>query len=273
MRKNTLINLAGLLLALAIASGGLLGVQVRLARDEARLLQGGGMVELSVLSEPEHSEEISDVQVQRTLLAEDSLALVIQNLESGAEPYPHEPGRNQLSMAEAVEYGRSWLESFFMPHLDMDDFNLNEQKTICYLWTTQEDTPLLSYWTVTFSTKNMEAELILNAMSGQILDASVRCALPAEHQDPESLMALLNDYAVSFGPEEKSVPAESNEENAEISGRTMYQSIGSKGIFAAMNVSSIIVGVSAPAAGLDVDFIKDRELLSIRLRLTSKIAE
>ncbi len=292
-RKNTLINLAGLLLALAIASGGLLGVQARLAHEEASLLQGGGMVELSVASDPSPSEEV-DVQVPGTPLTEEELTLVIQSLESGAEPYPHAPGQSQLSMAEAMEQGRSWLESFFMPHLGVTDFHLSEQKTGCYLWTVQEDTPLLSYWTVTFSAKNLEAELILNASSGQVLDASVRCALPTQSQDTEDLMDFLDDYASSFGLKEQSVliendgdgdynsiisPADDSEmadsipRNAEIYGRTMYQSIGSQGIFAALNVNRIVFSCPVQGETPDVDYVQAKEILSIRLRLTSKLTE
>lgn len=283
-RKNRLINLAGLLLALAIASGGLLGVQARLAQEEASLLRGGGMVEFSVSSEPSPSEEIG-VLTLRTPLTEEELTLVIQSLESGAKPYPHAPGLSQLSMAEAAEYGRSWLESFFMPHLGVADFHLNEQKISCYLWTAQEDTPLLSYWTVTFSAKDVEAELILNASSGQILDASVRCALPAGPQDTESLIDFLGDYASSFGLQEQDVLVENSgnkgdpekddsvSENAIIFGRSIYQSIGSQGIFAAMNVSSVMVSSPLPEESPDVDYVKSKEILNIRLRLTSKATE
>ena len=91
MQKNTLINAAGLLLALSIALGGLLGVQTRLAHEENRLLQKGGTAEVLIQSQPAQSEEISTAQLLRTPLTEEELILVIQSLESGSEPYPHEP--------------------------------------------------------------------------------------------------------------------------------------------------------------------------------------
>lgn len=271
MRKNIFINLAGLLLALGIALGGVLGVRVQLAREQARLLQEGGMVNLIVQSEPSQSKEISTAQLLQTGLTEEELTLVIQNLESGAEPYPHEPGQNQLSMADAMEQGRSWLEGFFMPHLGLANFCLDEYRAGCYLWTTQEADPLLSYWTVTFSAKSLEAELILNATSGQILDASVRCSLPTEHQDSESLRAFLDDYVDSFHLEEEYTFVSSGPENAGANGGTLYQSVGSQGIFAAMDISNLIVSSSYPSTGSQADFETSTEFLRIRLRLTSKI--
>lgn len=131
MQKNTLINTAGLLLALSIALGGLLGVQTRLAHEENRLLQKGGTAEVLIQSQPAQSEEISTAQLLRTPLTEEELILVIQSLESGSEPYPHEPRQGQLSMAEAMEYGKFWVESFFMPHLGAADFRLEEYKAGC----------------------------------------------------------------------------------------------------------------------------------------------
>lgn len=281
MTKNNLINLAGLLLALCIALGGLLGVQASLSREEAMLLQGGGMVEFLVQSEPAHSEEISVTQPPRALLTQDELTLVVQGLESGAEPYPHEPGQNHLSMTEALRYGRSWLEDFFMPHLGMTDFSLDERRTSCYLWTAQEREPLLSYWAVTFSTKNLETELILNAVSGQILSAQVRCVFPSEQPDTQTLIAFLNDYAESFGLEGQYTLVDSGSENGAASGQAMYQRIGSQNIFAAMKASSIAVATSGPEASGDASGDTDSdadsgniiELLSIRLYLTSQPAE
>lgn len=280
MRKNTLINLAGLLLALAIASGGLLGVQARLAVEKAKLLQESGTVELPVQSGPAQSGEVSDQRLQRLPLTEDDLMTVVKSLESGAEIYPHEPSGSQLTMAEAVEYGLSWLEDFCMPHLGVTDFHMTDYKTGCYLWTTQEDVPLLSYWTVSLSTKSMEAELVLNAVSGQILDASVRCSLPLLRQDPESMMTFVNDYAASFGLGEEYTliredtdDADSDPDNTKISGQTIYQSVGSQGIFAAMSMNGIVVSKAGSDGGPEDASAEYAELLSLRLRLTQKIIE
>ncbi len=270
MRKNTLINAAGLLLALSIGLGGLLGVQTRLAHEENRLLQKGGTAEVLIQSQPAQSEEISTAQLLRTPLTEEELILVIQSLESGSEPYPHEPRQGQLSMAEAMEYGKFWVESFFMPHLGAADFRLEEYKAGCYLWTTQED-PLLSYWAVNFSSKNLEAELILNAASGQILDASVRCTLPTEHQDKESMIGFLNDYAASFALKGKYTLVDKDTEAEGINGGTMYQSLGSRGIYAAMKISNLIVSAPIDFDSPDTDFVKNLDILSIRLYLMSEI--
>ena len=48
-----------------------------------------------------------------------------------------------------------------------------------------------SYWTVSFQSREMTAELILNGVSGQVLDASINCYVPLEYQDGGGLSAQI----------------------------------------------------------------------------------
>lgn len=246
-RKNICLNLLGILSAFGIALGGLAGVQVLLSREEAHLLQSGGLVALPAQAEDMAAVDIGIVETFTAQLTQDELALTVQNLQSGGESYPHEPKTGQLSMTEAMMLGKEWIGQFFMPHLGQPDFILQEYRANCYLWSLQENPnsgqtdPLLSYWTVLLAGQGMEAELILNAVTGQILDASVSCSLPIEYQDSDTMAGLLRSYADSFGLHDSASLTENGDKTPESIGRILYQDVGSSGLQAAMSVSSIAV--------------------------------
>lgn len=242
------LNLLGILSAFVIAVGGLFLVQGSLTMEEKRFLSGGGLVELYRAGTVETAEG-KDISVPRPL-TEEELVQIIRALEKGGEIRPHEPGQEQLSMIEAMECSRAWMEDFLMPHLGVSDLNLQEYKVSCYLWMPEtegadaEESPWLSCWTISFSNQSMETRLILNAVSGQVLDASVSCALPVEYQDREHLMTFLGDYAFSFGLTEDYTLVYSGETESGAKKLPWYQSIGTQGIFAVIDADSIAVSLA-----------------------------
>ena len=274
-RKNICLNLLGILSAFGVALGGLLGVQGLLSQEEAQIFQSGGMVALPVQAEDMEAVDIGITEALTPRLTQEELTLVVQNLRSGGESYPHEPKAGQLSMTEAIMLGKEWIGQFFMPHLGQTDFVLQEYRANCYLWSLQEDpndsqtNPLLSYWTVLLTGQGIEADLVLNAVTGQILNASVSCSFAAEYQDRDSLAGLLRSYADSFSLQDKDPPAESAGKAPESTDWILYQDIGSSGIQAAMSVSSIAV------AKQDTDSDPDEytEFLNLHIYLISRPAE
>ena len=178
--KRFLVNLSGMLLACAIAFGGAFAVWSRLRGEKERLLSGGG--EAKILSEEIQSADVVSIEVK----------------EAGLTP---EPVSGQLSMTDAIQCGMIWIEGFFLPHLDGEAAMPGECRMNCYLWAGEED-PLLGYWEVSFSGEEMEAALILNAVTGQVLQARIALAFPGgERPDEDSLSGLLEEYADSFGVE------------------------------------------------------------------------
>lgn len=274
-RKNICLNLLGILSAIGMALGGLLGVQGLLSREEAHILQSGGMVALPVQADDMESVDIGITEPLTPHLTQEELALAVQNLRSGGVSSPHEPKAGQLSMTEAIMLGKEWIGQFFMPHLGRTDFVLQEYRANCFLWSLQEDpndsrtNPLLSYWTVLLTGQGMEAELILNAVTGQILDASVSCSLAVEYQDKDSMAGLLRSYADSFSLQDKGLPAESAGKAPESTGWILYQDVGSSGIQAVMSVSSIAI------AKQDTDSDPDEyaEIFNLHLYLILRSAE
>lgn len=197
--KRFLVNLSGMLLACAIAFGGAFAVWSRLRGEKERLLSGGG--EAKILSEEIQSADVVSIEVKEAGLTPEELRQAVLCLESTAEKVPHEPVPGQLSMTDAIQCGMIWIEGFFLPHLDGEAAMPGECRMNCYLWAGQEN-PLLGYWEVSFSGEAMEAALILNAVTGQVLQARIALAFPGGGRpDEDSLSGLLEEYADSFGVE------------------------------------------------------------------------
>lgn len=267
--RGAAVNACGILLAFGAAFGGVFLVQEGLDSEMAGLLQGGGALQVPVRSET--ALETGTAQAGWTeaekRLTQEELLLAVECLNGTEEFYPHEPLPGQLSMAQAIESGREWLEVFFLPRLGAEDNGQREYRVNCYLWTrraegeTEGTDSRRSYWTVALSCQELEAGLVLNAVSGQVLEASVTVKSPVEYQARENLAALLGDYAESFGTAEEYLLVD--EKNG-----SMYQSIGEGGLCAVLKTGSIVVSKA------DTDAVEYfTEMLNIRLYLTREDVE
>lgn len=240
-----LVNLSGILSALAIAFGGLFLVQLKLNQEQEKLLTDSGLIELPQ-TEIIEVTEAGDLSLS-VLLTEEQLEELRNILEVPGETALHEPLSGQLSMAQAIECGRTWLKDFFLPRLGTNENSLSDYKASCYLWAPEspdsepENRPWLSCWTISLSNQHIEAVLILNAVTGQILEASVSCFSPIEYQEQNALMTLLEDFASSFGMDNDSRPVYSAETESGAKKLPWYQRLGTRGTFASIQASSIIV--------------------------------
>lgn len=263
------INLLGVLCALAIAFSGLFLVQGRLLGEQDRLLAGGGLVELPRIEAAETAEAGNALDWNQ--MAEEELLQLVHSLEQKGEIRPHEPLQGQLTMIQAMDCSGVWLEEFFLPHFGLEDLLSGEYRTSCYLWapeTAGQDTeaaPWLSCWTISVSSQSLDVSLTLSAVSGQVLDASVSCSAPVPHQDRDSLMTLLGDYALSFGLEDDYTLIYSGETDSGAKKLPWYQSVGTEGIYAAIQADNIVV---ATAADSDVDSFY-QEFFNVHLYLCS----
>lgn len=246
--RHFFINLLGILCALAIAFSGMFLVQGRLIGEQDRLLSGGGLVELPQI-ETAGAVEVGDA-FGLNQLAEEELLQLVYSVEQKGEIRPHEPLQGQLTMIQAMDCGVVWLEEFFLPHFGLYDLLSGEYRTSCYLWAPEtagqdiEAAPWLSCWTVSVSNRNIDATLTLSAVSGQVLDASVSCSAPVSYQDGDSLMTLLGDYAFSFDLEEDYTLIYGGETDSGAKKLPWYQSIGTEGLYAAIQADNIVVSVA-----------------------------
>ena len=246
---SLLLNGAGILAAFGVAFGGLFLVQASLAREANVLLRSGGMVEVPVQQESMTSWEAGQVEVVPARLTQEELKLAVEKLERETEACPHEPWPGQLTLVEAIECGREWMESFLLPHLGMEEYQMPEYNSNCYLWAWQSDVeageqnPVFSYWNVWTTAGGLEIDLTLNAVTGQVLRAVLTTGgrMPVEYRGKDKLAALLADYADSFGLGGHYRILDGTDTMA--SGWQMQQSVG-EGIYAAMETSSVMLAVS-----------------------------
>lgn len=233
-------NLCGILSALAIAFGGWFLVQEGLAREQEKLLDSGGLVELPQTGGTEVTEAESFVSVQ---LTEVELLQLVQGMERQGEVQPHEPAQGQLTMAQAMERAMAWLEESFLSRFGLGDTLAGERKVSCYLWAPETagqdlgDAPWLSCWTVSIRSRDMDAVLTMSAVSGQVLDVSVSCSASVSC-DSDDILALLEEHADSFGLEGDDVLFFVGDTDSAAKGTPLYQSIGTKGIYAAIRADS-----------------------------------
>lgn len=272
------VNFLGILCAFAIAFSGLFLVQGKLIGEQEKLLAGGGLMELPQVGTGEAVEVGDAVEAGDTLelkqLTEEELLQLVHSLEQKGEISPHEPLQGQLTMLQAMDCSEVWLEEFFLPHFGLSDLLSKEYGISCYLWAPeaagQEPDAVcrLSCWTVSISNQDIDVSLTLSAVSGQVLDASVSCSAPVPHQDTDSLMTLLDNYALSFGLEEDYTLICSGETDSGSKKLLWYQSIGTEGIYAAIQADNIVVATAVESD----DNSYYEEIFNVHLYLCSKVS-
>lgn len=241
------VNLMGILSAFAIAFGGLFLVQGRLRLEQDRLLGSGGLVELPQTITTETAESVTVSLCDS--LAEKELMQLVHNLEQKDEIKPHEPLEGQLTMIQAINCGEAWLEEFFLSDATLNDPASRDYRANCYLWTPEdagagpEASPWLSCWTVSLSNQNIDASLTLSAVSGQVLDASVNLS-SVSFQGKEDLLTILEKYASSFGLEGDDILISLEDKDTHTKELLCYQSIGTRGIYAAIQAGNIIFAIA-----------------------------
>lgn len=263
---SVLVDIAGVLLAFVIAFGALVLVQGLLRDEEARLLDESGRIEIMVRAE---DAQLGETEVQLSILTQEELVQVVECLNRETEVGLHEPLSGQLSMAQAVQCGREWLSDFFLPHLSLEDSVPQEYS--CYLWgrlengeTGGEAEQMFSYWTIILTGQELSAELVLNAVTGQVLSAAVRCSEPVQYQEDHVLDVLLEDYWKSFALDADYSVIDRGDGGASTDDRSGIRGMGNDEISAFLEVNSIVVSSAQP------EFMETQDWLIVRLYLETE---
>ena len=250
-KLGLLADLLGILAAVAIAFGGLALVQGRLSAEEDRLLEEGGEIRVQIQTQQLDSQAMGDVEIRQTELTQSELVQAVEYLEQGGDRCLHEPQADQLSMAQAVDCAKEWVEVFLLPHLGVGADvrgEAREYKVDCFLWTRGENSlegfaeePWLSYWSVELDGPDIDGMLILNAVTGQVMSAAVTVSCPTEYQRQGWIGRLLEDYADSFGI----VSSYSVAGEYDPGTNSFHQSRGNEEISAVIDISTVVVATSA----------------------------
>lgn len=250
-KMGLLADLLGILAAVAIAFGGLALVRLRLAAEEDRLLEESGEIRVQTQTRQLDSQAMGDIEIGQAELTQAELVQAVEYLERGGDRYLHEPQADQLSMAQAVDCAKAWVEDFLLPRLGAEPDirgEAREYKVGCFLWTREENSlegaaevPWLSYWSVELDGPDIDGMLILNAATGQVMSAAVTASCPTEYQRRDWIEALLEDYADSFGI----VSGYSIAGEYDPGTNSFHQSRGNGEVSAVIDISTIVVAASA----------------------------
>lgn len=200
MHKKFMGTAAALLLSLCIAAGGLCILRVGLEKEEESLLSGGGTVEQKSVSEDRQGEEVRYSQSDTCLSAEE-LSLILKKEEDSGIRCPHEPYYGQLSIEEAVERGKEWLnqlkqESSFLADLWQEtDWNVaaNLSRPGEESEMTVDSNRIFSSWHLEFYGTEENIYLEMNAVTGQILNMQINLdgeVTKIQDQDKEKLLTI-----------------------------------------------------------------------------------
>lgn len=197
MIKQRIFTVLGIAFSLLIVFGGWKLTSNLLLHHETKLLLA--VKSVKVIS-PVSTPETPSSETNYPTLTESELYKVLNLWELGTGEIPHEPRAGQLTMEQAITAGKEGL-TFFSEYGMLTSELTAFKKTNAYLCESKLDSPQLipiyqemepedirsneelapfySYWTVSFSSDNVNATLIINAATGQIWKAKMEYPIAA----------------------------------------------------------------------------------------------
>lgn len=237
-------NLCGLGLAFVLAAGGLLSVQWLMEEKKEMLLARDGE---KILAEKEMQEQAEDITAagedgqNQSKLTGDALVQAVLCLKSNGELFPHEPYAGQLSMEEAAHRGRLWLETFEKTALgkaenEIDYMKINARlcrKEVILTGDEEAERQIkYSYWLIEMKGAGQKANLVLDAGTGQVLDADMMFFYPGLADRVIDAEQILTAYGTEFG---------FDEETAETFSNGIYQELREKMLYSVLEAATLTV--------------------------------
>lgn len=223
MIKQRVFTTLGIVFSLLIVFGGWGLTSKLLESHEAELL---GAVESVKVITPASTPENPSIETNYPTLTESELYKVLNIWELGTGEIPHEPRAGQLTMEQAITAGKEGL-AFFSEHGMLRGEFTAFEKTNAYLCESELDlsqliptnqemkpedirsdeelAPFYSYWTVSFSSDNVNATLIINAATGQIWKTKMEYPIAAIDLGELDDQTLANTFMASLGFEENAL--------------------------------------------------------------------
>lgn len=192
MNRSKIVTTGLFLLSLGVVSGGWYLTRALLEQRREALLGRTGEIYMqsseSALFSAENETagtgdgagEISGSDAfQEQSVPEELMAKVLAVWERGGRVLPHEPRQGQMNMEQAIGVGREWVaamaEHGVIPAASVEGEFDNVTARLCTLEGTVDfDENLVSYWDMRFIAYNVEINLTLHAVSGEIWMASIR---------------------------------------------------------------------------------------------------
>ena len=223
--KQKIFTAMGIILSFVIAIGGwaLTSRLIDMKSDE--LLSASGVTWINTpdarLSESPvspFSEENPSVNIpmlpnqnqnaDMQTLSENEIISIIRNLESPAIERLHEPTADQITMEQSIEAGQKWCSVFSESGIvPAELFKWEDMRINAYLsqrlprdQSEQFLNPIYSYWTVTYSSVYMDANLDINAITGKVLMADIALhSYPHTDLYPNAIENILVRFIADLG--------------------------------------------------------------------------
>lgn len=181
MNRTHRYTLFSLLAAFVFIFGSMAGMNLILKTRERQLLtqRGTAVVEspIQVWEAMENTGEGKNGTAGRYTLTESQMENALINWMAQSEWRLHDPVEGQLSMEDAIQCGENWL-------VEMGYARKNRGKPWSVRatlgvpvsgWVPQEQlAPYHSFWVINVSDTELEAELVINAVTGQVWEAMVK---------------------------------------------------------------------------------------------------
>lgn len=179
--KNKLITAAMAAVSLTVAFGGWFLTKELLDRKNAEFLSGTGAVALraeqTALLAQEQADEAARAFKEHEI-PEEQMREILLLWDYGAKEMPHDPKEEQMNMEQAIEAGKQWIAVLarreIVPQTLMDgDFDRITAQLSTVETTTKLDERLLSRWQLEYRKDDVDINLTIHAMSGEIWYANI----------------------------------------------------------------------------------------------------
>lgn len=181
--KGKIYTVVMVAVSLCIVFGGWFLTKELLNRREREFLGGSGAVALrssqtGLLAQKEADEEASAFKEQE--IPEEQMQEILLLWDLGRKEMPHDPKDGQMNMEQAIEAGKKWIavlaEHEVVPYeLINGDFDriTAQLGTVEAETETDLDERLLSRWVLEYRKDDVDINLTIHAMSGEVWYASV----------------------------------------------------------------------------------------------------
>lgn len=178
--KYTFISL---MFAALFISGSMAATNYILRLRETRLLteKGDMKVESPVIEweggkNSEESASSTDVNGKKNLLSMKQIEEAVNSWNNRSMITLHDQVAGQISMEEAIENGKNWLNKMGIVDVKKkDSFGVSAELGVGRgKKDTGEREAYFSFWTVTYSSQSMNAVLYLNAVTGNVWGAEIK---------------------------------------------------------------------------------------------------
>ena len=194
MSKQNIFTVMGIVLSFLIAIGGWILISRLMDVQSDMLMSATGTSPIAMPLQLPQADDIAagenadEAVYAHSLLSEQDIVSIIRNLESSGHAVPHEPTPEQITMGQAIMAGENWL-SFIGEQLNFPDretlFAFDRTSSVfAYLSQNQQQDrsaflpPTYSFWTVTFINRYINAVMLINAVDGQVWQASFSSSDP-----------------------------------------------------------------------------------------------